>query len=371
MTARGFSLGNVLGIPVRVHVSWAVIVVLFTFALAVGFGRSLPYLALSSRLALGLTASLLLFGSVLAHELSHAVVALRHGVGIRGITLFIFGGAAEMVDEPPDAAAELRIAIAGPLMSLGLGIGFGLLYRLGLGIVPVPFVELVSWLSLANFMLVAFNLIPGFPLDGGRVLRAVLWGVWGKLAPATRVAAGLGSLFGVSVIALGIAWILSVGNLIGGLWLVLIGFFLRTAAGASHQQLALRRALEGVSARDLMTPGVATARPGTSLAEIVDDLVLPQGISEIPVVENGHLVGMLCIPDIRARAEEEWGGLTAADVMARDAVGQAIAPDEEAIRVLVRLGGEDRLLPVVEDGLFLGVVTRAEVMRHLQLRLES
>ena len=367
MIGRTLEVVTVRGIPVRVHYSWTIIVLLLTLSLAHGFGRSFPYLGLPSRLSLGLSASLLLFASVLAHELSHAVVALRKGVGIRGITLFIFGGAAEMVEEPPDAGAELRIAIAGPLMSLGLGALFGGLYLLGLGRVPLPFVELFSWLALANVMLVAFNLIPGFPLDGGRVLRATLWGIWGKLSPATRVAAGVGSFFGVTVIALGFIWIFAYGNVVGGLWFILIGFFLRSAAGNSYQQLVLRRALEGVRARDLMTPGFATAHPEMTLAEVVEEVALPKGVSEIPVVDAGRLVGMLRLPDIRGRDKADWHRVTAAEAMRPDAVQGAIRPDEDAIRVIALLGPDAHLLPVVEDGLFLGVVTRADLLRRLQL----
>lgn len=371
MIGRGIEVGVIRGIPVRVHYSWTFIVALLTLSYSYGAGRTFPYLGLPARLMLGLMASLLLFGSVLAHELSHALVALRHRVGIRGITLFVFGGAAEMIEEPPNAGAELQIAIAGPLMSLGLGAAFGGLYLLGLGRLPLPFVELASWLAIWNLALVAFNLVPGFPLDGGRVLRAALWGIWGKLSPATRVAAGVGSFFGVMVIGLGLVWIFAYGNLIGGLWFILIGFFLRNAAGNSYQQLLLRRALEGVRARDLMTPGFATARPGMTLAEVVDEVVLPKGVSEVPVVEDGRLVGVLRLPDIRGRDKSDWDRVTAAEAMHRDAVRQAVRPDEEAIRVVALLGTEDHLLPVVEDGLLVGVVTRADLTRRLQLGLEA
>jgi Zn-dependent protease/predicted transcriptional regulator len=366
---RGFHLVTIWGIPIRVHSSWLLIAALLTWAMTVYFGQEFPYLGSPARLSLGLSAAMLLFGSVLAHELSHAVLALRNRVGIRGITLFVFGGAAEMVDEPETAGAELAIAAAGPAMSLFLAVVFFGFYWGTLGALPLPLVDLASRISEMNLLLVAFNLVPGFPLDGGRVLRAMLWGVWGNLSAATRVAAAVGSFFGGFVIVMGLMWIWS-GNLIGGIWFLLIGFFLRNAAGSSYQQLLIRRALQGVLASDLMNRDVAVVSPHTSLVEAVDGVILPKGVSELPVVDEGRLVGMLQLSKIREREASTWPFVTASDVMTLDALAEAIAPGEEALKVLAILGSDDRMVPVVEDGHLLGVVTRRDVLRRLQLMME-
>jgi len=370
MIGRGFLLGTVFGVPIRIDYSWLVIAVVLTVSLSLVFGQDYPYLGEVSRILLGTSGALLLFGSVLAHELSHAVVALRHGVGIRGITLFIFGGAAEMLDEPETARAELAIAIAGPAMSLALALVFGGLHYAGLGLVPSPLVDLADRLKWMNLLLVAFNLVPGFPLDGGRVLRAMLWGIWGKLAPATRAAAQVGSLFGALLVALGLISVFAYGNVLGGIWFVLIGLFLRNAAGISSQQLVVRRALEGVLARDVMTRDIVAVPPEMTLEDVVESVIYPKGVSELPVVAGGEFAGMLRLATLRAREKSSWRRLTAGDLMSRDAIDEAIPPDEEALKVLARLGSEDRMLAVVEGRKLVGVVTRRDLLRRLQIRLE-
>lgn len=369
MTGRGIRIGTIFGIPIRIDYSWLVIVLLLTASLSAGFGQSFPYLSLLPRLALGLTASMLLFGSVLLHELSHAVVALRHGVGIRGITLFIFGGAAEMMDEPNNATAELRIAIAGPIMSLALAVAGWGIYTAGLGRAPLPLVDMVGILARMNLMLVAFNIVPGFPLDGGRVLRAALWGLWGSLSAATRVASGVGSFFGTMVIVMGFLWIFAYDNFVGGLWFVLIGFFLRSAARTSYQQLLLRQAVEGVKARDLMSLQLIWVSPDMPVVEAVDEIMLPRGLSEVPVTDNGRLLGELSLARLRAIDRSGWEKLYVADVMSRESLTQSVSPEEEALKVLMLLGQTERFLPVVERGELVGVVSRKEALRRLQLRL--
>jgi Zn-dependent protease/predicted transcriptional regulator len=367
---RGFLLGTVLGVPIRIDYSWILIAVLLTVSLSIVFGQEYPYLGETSRVLLGASGSLLLFGSVLAHELSHAVMALRNRVAIRGITLFIFGGAAEMADEPETARAELEIALAGPAMSLALALLFAGLHHAGLGLLPLPLVDLAERLQWMNLLLVAFNLVPGFPLDGGRVLRALLWGIWGGLSPATRAAARVGSLFGAFLVILGLASAFLYGNFLGGIWFVLIGLFLRNAAGISSQQLVLRTAFEGVRARDVMAREVAIVPPEMSIEEVVESVIYPRGVSEVPVVDSGRFVGMLRLSTIRGRDRSMWRHLTVSDLMSRDAVDESVPPDEEALKVVGRLGSEDRMLAVVEEGRLVGVVTRRDLLRRLQIRME-
>ena len=369
MIGRGLSLGAIFGIPIRVDYSWAIIAFLMTTSFAVGFGQSYPYLGLPARLSLGLSACLLLFGSVLAHELSHAVIALRNDVGIRGITLFIFGGAAEMVEEPKGAGAEFRIAIAGPLMSLVLAACFFALYSLALGSLSLPLTDVMEVLAQMNLLLVAFNVVPGFPLDGGRVLRAALWGIWGKFSAATRVASALGSFFGAAVVLMGLTSIFFLGNL-GGLWLVLIGFFLRHAARGSYQQLVIRHALEGVRAEDLMVRDVPCVPPDMRLSAVLDEVIIPHGVTDVPVVDRGLLIGVLMLKSFERRDRDELERLTASEVMTEDVLNETLAPDTEAIQVLSLLTSSDRRILVVSDGVLLGVLSRDEVMRRLRLHLD-
>ena len=370
MIGRGLLLGTIFGIPIRIDYSWVVIAFLMTMSFAVGFGQSYPYLGLPARLSLGLSSCLLLFGSVLAHELSHAVIALRNDVGIRGITLFIFGGAAEMAEEPKGAGAEFRIAIAGPVMSLLLAIAFLGLYRVALGALPLPFLDVIEVLARMNLLLVAFNVVPGFPLDGGRVLRAALWGIWGTFSAATRVASAVGSFFGNAVVLMGLTWIFFLDNLIGGLWFVFIGFFLRHAARASYQQLVIKEALEGVYARDLMVRDVPCVPPDMRLSTVLDEVIMPHDVSEVPVVDRGLLVGVLTLKSFERRDRQDLEHVTAAEVMNEPLPEETVAPDAEAMKVLSDLARGERRILVVDDGVLLGVLSRDEVMRKLRLHLE-
>lgn len=373
MSARGIRLGTLFGIPIQASFSWVFIVALLTAGLSLQYGRDFPYLGTAARLSLGLSAALLLFASVLAHELSHAVVALRHEMRIRAITLFLFGGAAEMVDEPPSPAAELKVAVAGPIMSLALASAFGAMYYSSLGMLPAPFTAILSWLAIANGVLAAFNVVPGFPLDGGRVLRAILWGIWGRLAPATRVASGLGAFFGSLMIFFGLYRLFVLDGSTGrldGIWLILIGFFLRGAARTSYQQILVRRELEGLCARDLMSTEIVAVPFYKNVAEIVDDLVLGKGLTEVLVLDGEELAGVLRLEDIRQRDRSAWVRLTAEDLLRRDVVEEAVSPDEDVYRILARLDERDHLLPVVEHGKVVGVLSRRDVTRKLNLRME-
>ena len=369
MMGRGFPLGKIFGIPIKIHPSWVIIAILLTFGWSFELGANYPYLSSVARFFMGLSGALLLFGSVLAHELSHAVVALRNDIGIRGITLFIFGGAAEMKEEPATPLVELKVAIAGPVMSLFLAAAFAALAEVGSGTIGSPWLTVASRLALTNAILVAFNIVPGFPLDGGRVLRAVLWHIWGRLTPATHVAAKLGSYYGWLLVLLGFVSMSTFG-VVGAVWFILIGVFLASSARVSYQQIRLREALKDVTVRDLMTTNVVSVPPHMRLSEIVEEVVLPRGIPELAVVEDGKLVGLLRLSDIRARHRSDWSSLNASDLLRSD-VPQALTPDESAISALSRVSEEGKgALPVIENDRLVGLVTRDEFYRKLRLRLE-
>ena len=368
MNSFGFRLGNIKGVPIRIHYSWFIVAILLTISFAGTFSRDYPYLGILSGLAFGVTSCLLLFGSVLAHELSHALIALRHGVGVRAITLFIFGGAAEITDEPKRARVEFDIAIAGPLASLFLAAMFWQFYDLSKGELPLPFTDIFVLLARMNLILVAFNVVPGFPLDGGRVLRAILWAVWGQFDAATLVASIVGRFFGGLVVLVGVAWIFLLDNLLGGLWFVVIGFFLISAAKKSYEQLLVNKILTGLCARDLMLSDVPCAPAGMRLTSVIDEVVLPNGLTNVPVVDRGRLVGFLDFERLSKRSEDELEQLTALEVMDEEGLQTSISPDDEAIKILPLLAKEGRL-PVVSDGVLQGILNYDEVQRRLYLYL--
>ena len=371
MIGRSFRVATIFGIPIKVDLSWTIIVVLLTATLAAAFSQENPGLGWPTWLLMGFSASMLLFGSVLAHELSHAVVALKEGISIRGITLFIFGGAAEMADEPPHARAELRVALAGPAMSLALATGFFTVYLVGLGWFPDPILGVTGKLALMNAVLVAFNLVPGFPLDGGRVLRAMLWGIWGDLRYATRVASVVGSGFGVLIMLLGVLYVLPpFGNIIGGIWYLFIGLFLRNAARASYQQMLVRDVLSGVKAEDLMNRHVLSVSPDATLEDIVESVVLPTGTTNLPVLDDGRLVGLLGLREIQAVERSRWSQVRARDVMRQDVFAHVVSPGDDAARLLSMVVSDDTLIPVMDGETLVGVVTHSDLMRRLKLRME-
>jgi len=367
---RSFRVASILGIPIKVDLSWVFVLFLLTLTFALNFSREHPGLGWPTWIVMGFALSALLFASVIAHELSHAVIAIREGISIRGITLFIFGGAAEMADEPPHARAELKVAAAGPAMSIALAIVFAGLYSIGLGWFPLPMLGVVGHLAFMNGVLAAFNLVPGFPLDGGRVLRALLWGIWGDLRFATRTASVLGSAFGFLIMLLGLVYLLQYGNLIGALWYLFIGVFLRRAARASYQQVLLRDLLEGVKAGDVMSRDVVAVSSETTLDEIVTQVILPTGLVKLPVVEGTRLVGELGLAEIRSVDRSRWKDVRAKEVMGADSLAAAVSPQDDATRLLSMAVSDDALIPVLDGERFVGVVTRTDLLRRLRLMME-
>jgi Zn-dependent protease/predicted transcriptional regulator len=367
---QSFRVASIFGIPIKVDLSWVFVLFLLTATFALNFSQEHPGLGWSTWVAMGFVLSALLFASVLAHELSHAVVAIREGISIRGITLFIFGGAAEMVDEPPHAGAELKVAMAGPAMSVSLAILFTGVYAIGLGWFPASVLGVVGQLAFMNGVLAAFNLVPGFPLDGGRVLRAALWGIWGDLRFATRTAAFMGSGFGLLIMLLGLVYFVRFGNLIGAIWYLFIGVFLRRAARASYEQVLLRDLLKGVKAVDVMNRAVVAVSSETTLDEIVSQVILPTGLVRLPVVDGTRLVGQLGLAEIRSIDRSRWKEVRAKEVMRSDGLPSAVSPQDEATRLLSMGVRDDALIPVVDGERFVGVVTRQDLLRRLKLMME-
>jgi Zn-dependent protease len=293
--ADHIQIARVIGIPIHLHFSWLVVFGLIVWTLSTGyFPAHYPDLPASSYWAKGLVASLLFFVSILLHELGHAVAALRHGLRTRSITLFVFGGIAQLENDPKDGRAELWIAAAGPAVSLALA---SLFYALGnLSFVGPGGTAVAHYLALINLILALFNLVPAFPMDGGRLLRGALWGAIGK-ARATRIASGAGTFFAFFLIFAGVFSLLR-GDSLGGLWYILIGWFIKDASAASHQQVRLDEALRGATVRDAMVEPVATVPSTGSVAEAAREHFMRTGYGSYPVTRGEAVIGLLCLKDV-------------------------------------------------------------------------
>lgn len=372
MFGRSMQLFTLMGFPIRVDLSWVFIAVLITWSLAAGVFPSIaPGLPPASYWWMGIVGALGLFASIVIHELAHAVVARRYDMRIRSITLFIFGGVAELQDEPRSARAEFMVAIAGPIASIALAALFWLITAAGGSAVPGSALwPVVGYLATINAILVVFNMIPAFPLDGGRVLRSILWKWKDDLSQATRTASQIGSAFGIVLIVVGVFSIVS-GQFIGGLWWVLIGMFLRSAAQMSYQQVLVRRALQGEPVWRFMQREPHTVPPWATLSEFVDDYVYRFHHKMFPVTQEGQLVGCVNTRQLRDIPKEQWPMMRVEDILRPCSPENTIHPNEDAVSALGRLHrvGESRLM-VVERNRLLGVLTLRDLLRFLAAKIE-
>lgn len=364
MFGHSIKLFDLFGFEIKVDASWLLIAGLIVWSLSSGyFPQVLPGLGEGAYLGLSVAAMLGLFGSLILHELAHSLVARRDGLGIGGITLFLFGGVAELVDEPKSAASEFRIAIAGPIMSFILAGLFGLAV-----VVTGPegvISTLLAYLASINLVLAVFNLIPAFPLDGGRVLRAWLWQRSGDMLEATRKASGAGTVLALGLMGLGLFSALSGGG-VGGAWLVLIGFFVLNASRGAYQRLLVQDSLRGRRVAELMTADPWTAAPDATLAEVADGVMLAHAVSFVPVTEAGVVVGYVDAAMMRVIPRAEWGTTTTGEAMAPVDESCVIAPRASAEEALNRLTqGPHRKLIVVEGRQVRGIVSLRDLMGHI------
>jgi Zn-dependent protease/CBS domain-containing protein len=363
-------LGRIAGIRIGVNWSWLVVFALIVWSLAVGvFPSQNPGLSDGTYIAMALAAALVFFASLLLHELGHARQARREGMEIEGITLWLFGGVAQFKGAFPSAGAEFRIAIAGPLVSLGLGILFVLLAVFA-GL-PNAVDGVVAWLGYINLTLLVFNLLPALPLDGGRVLRSALWYFRGDLAWATRVAADVGRAFGFLFIATGIALLIFQGSF-SGAWLAFIGWFLLQAATAEARYVATRQALDGLRVRDLMVRDPATVEADLTLGQFMDDVARSHRYTTYPVLEDGRPVGLLAFRSVAAVPRDEWNTRRVrASMIPRERV-PLLDEDEPAVDALAELSASDvnRGL-VVDDGHLAGFLSITDLARALEVRRPS
>jgi Zn-dependent protease/CBS domain-containing protein len=361
-------IARVIGIPIYLHFSWLIIFGLIAWTLSTGyFPAQSPDLPAASYWAKGLVASLLFFVSILFHELGHAVVARRQGLRTLSITLFVFGGVAQLEKDPRDGRAEFWMAAAGPVASLALA---GLFYTLA----SLPFLgasaaAVAKYLALINLMLALFNLVPAFPMDGGRLLRGALWGPLGK-ARATRIASGAGTLFAFLLIFAGVFSLLR-GDSLGGLWYILIGWFIKDASLSSFQQVRLDEALRGVTVRDAMVQTVATIPGSGSVAEAAREYFMRTGYGSYPVTRGEAVVGLLCLKDILRLSAEEREATSVQGAMRPLTEALVTDPDVPLPEVLSRMAqaGTARLL-VMHGERLAGLLTMNGVIRRLRVREE-
>lgn len=374
MLKGGIPIGKVFGISLRLHYSWFFIFVLITWALSANyFPTTQPTWSLSMKIGAGLLTSLLFFGSVLLHELMHSLVALREGIQIQSITLFILGGVSEMTGEPKTAKDEFRMAGAGPLSSLILGgIFFGIYFALlGTGAEAAQFGAAIAYyLGFINILLGLFNLVPGFPLDGGRVLRSLLWWRGNNLQSATRTSSTVGRVFGFLFIFGGI-WLIFSGNFFNGIWLAFIGWFLESAAAGSYQQMLLQEMLKGHSAGELMSQDCMVVPPDTTIERLVNENILTTGRRCFPVTSDGRVEGLITMHNVRAIPRDLWNTKYVRDAMTPLDNLKFVGPNEDLNTVLQIMAQEDiNQLPVIYEGKIVGMVGRDSIINFVNTRAE-
>jgi Zn-dependent protease/CBS domain-containing protein len=382
----GIPIGELFGIQIRIDPSWFFIFLLVTWSLASSFSQWHPAWGLTLQIATALAASLLFFASVLAHELAHSLVARSRGLPVRRITLFLFGGVSNLEREPSAPGTEFLMAVVGPLTSILLGFLFLILGSPGAMRIAVtdpigalsglgPISTLLLWLGPVNIILGLFNLIPAFPLDGGRILRSALWSATKDLRRATRSAARVSHVFAWLFIVTGVAMIFGARvpvfgtGLLSGLWIVLIGWFLNGAAAASYRQQMIEDLLEDVPVARLMRSDLRTLPPRTTVAELVYDAMLGTDQHAFPVVEGGRLEGLVCPEDVRKVPRDRWETATVKEIMTPRERLAAVGLHDEAVAALRAMTQRDvSQVPVVEGERFAGLLRRRDIVRWLHLQ---
>jgi len=367
---RSLVIGSVRGIEIEVHISWLIVFALITWTMATTFfPQSYPDWSASTQWALSAIIALLLFVSVLLHELSHSLVSIKMGNEVKKITLFIFGGVAHLEDEPDHPLNELKMAIAGPAMSIFLGLLLMLTANLlGTAGAPEQVTVPLAYMADVNLILAIFNLVPAFPLDGGRVLRAIIWHFKGDLRLATKIASSAGALFGYMLIFSGV-FVLMAGDFINGIWVAFIGWFIQQMSQASYQQTVFSDIFKNIQVKDFMTPEVVTVDYLQSVQELVDSYFYKYKYAVFPVLREGVVIGIVAVDQIKKLARDSWpqtpiGKVTF--VLTEDLV---ITPRENVSVAMNKLfnNGIGRVL-VMDQGQLLGIVSRTDILNYMRIR---
>jgi Zn-dependent protease len=360
MIGKKLVLFELLGFKVQADASWIFLVLLVTWSLASGlFPIWYEDLPPATYWWMGIAGAFGLFASLILHELSHSLVARRYGLQIKGITLFIFGGVAEMEEEPRSPKCEFLMLIFHLIARIGVAQGL-----------PEPILGVIEYLALVNVILGGFNLVPAFPLDGGRAFRAAMWHFKGDLRKATQSASRMGQGFGTLLMALGVLQVV-LGNFIGGMWWFLIGLFLRTAAMASYQQLLTRRIFEGEPVRRFMSPDPVTVAPRLTIDAFVEGYVYQYHYDLFPVVEDHRLLGCAGIREVKMLPREEWARRRVVDILAPCTAANTVDAETDAVKAMaiMRQSGNTRLM-VVEDGRLVGMLVLKDMLELFALKMD-
>ena len=367
-------LGRIFGVAVGLHYSWIIIALLVTLSLRSQFAVDHPNWDVSTIWAIAIITGLLFFVSILLHELSHAAVAKLRGIPVRAITLFALGGVAQIEKDAADAKSEFWMGIIGPITSIAIGLVCLVLASLLGWNFPTesntPPAAMFMWLGYINIALAIFNLVPGFPLDGGRVLRAVIWWVTGDANRSTRIAAGVGQVVALGFIMMGI-WRFFSGAGFGGLWIAFIGWFLLEAARASGAQVEITERLTGVKVGDVMAQQFPMVDANSNLQTFVQDHLLPTGHRCFVVLEQGTPAGIITPHEVKAIDRARWPYTTVGDVMRSLESLRTMSPERPVAEALEMMGREDvNQMPVVQEGKLTGIISRGHILRVLQTRAE-
>ena len=372
MLRSGIPIGRLFGVSLRLHYSWFIIFALVTWALTASYFPSVfPDWNMGSRIAAGIITSLLFFGSVLVHELAHSVVSQRQGIPVKSITLFVFGGVSEISEEPKQPKDEFRMAVVGPLTSLIIG---GIMWGIFFGVHNIDsfaaqmVAAITLWLGYINLALGVFNLIPGFPLDGGRVFRSIWWWRSSNLKSATRVASTVGRFIGLLFIFGGV-YLLFTTYWLNGIWIALIGWFLHNAASSSYQQLLLQEMLKGHTASEIMSRDCVLINPETTLDKLVNENILTSGRRCFPVVAGSKIMGLMTLHNVRIVPRDRWTTETVKEAMTPFDKLKWVGPDEELSSLMRLLTQNDiNQVPVVQDNQVVGMITRENLLNFVNVR---
>ncbi|HSW38946.1 MAG TPA: site-2 protease family protein [Acidobacteriota bacterium] len=371
MNFRGFRIFRIGEIEIIIDYSWFIVFFLVVYSMAeLYFPRvQVEDYSTPQYWIMGTVAAVLLFISILIHELAHSFVAIRHGIKVASIRLFIFGGLAQVTSEPKSGRQEFLIALAGPASSIALGAFFLLVYLFavlqGSGLVA----GVAFWLGMANILLAFFNMIPGFPLDGGRILRAFLWDHWNDMGRATKVVSHVGNAFALFLIIFGILQFLLTQSLISGLWMVLIGIFMKQASTGSYQAVALKRALSGVEVRQLMSVNLVKVDWLLPLEQLVNEYIYKHGFTAFPVFNRDEFAGMVSLEGVKTVSRELWGFKQVRDIMDPVERVPSLKPTDDAGEALDRMmAGEISLMPVIENDHLLGIISRQDIINHFRIK---
>lgn len=360
-------IGKIVGITIYIHISWVIILVLLTLSLATNW-FPLLYKGWSSPTywIVSLLSALLLFVAVLLHELAHSLVARARGLPVNNITLYIFGGVSNIEEEPKSPGVEFQMAFVGPVVSLLIGI---IAYLLDLAVRNgSPLDGILGYLAISNILLGIFNLIPGFPLDGGRVLRSIIWKASGSLRKATRATTIVGQIIAYLFILWGI-WQFFGGNILNGIWIGFIGWFLLNAAQSANAQVMLQTMFKGVTVGKVMNPSPTIVPANISLQRLIDEYFLPQGLRSALVMQGDSLAGLITLSDIRHVPREEWSQTPVGHAMIPMEKLHVVSPEQNLNDVLPLMTKQDvNQLPVVQNGRLVGILSRDAIMRYIEIR---